>query len=67
MSGFRVGDLVRKRDDDNHPYLYTGVVYKITKIEYLLGGYYLQLEGFHSTAFYEGRFLPNKPKFKGNN
>lgn len=67
MNKFKVGDLVRKRDGDGHPYLSPGVVYKITKIERFLGGRYLQLEGFHSTAFYEYRFLPNKPKFKGNN
>lgn len=67
MGKFKVGDKVRKGDGDDHPYLLPGVVYEIAKIDRFLGEDFIQLEGFHSTAFYEGRFLSNKPKFKGNN
>jgi len=66
MSTFKVGDMVRKQDGDDHPYLLPDVVYKIAKIDYFVGEYFVQLEGFHSTAFSESRFLPNKPNFKGN-
>ena len=67
MGKFKVGDKVRKRDGDDHPYLLTGFVYEIAKIDRFLGEDFIQLEGFHGTAFSEYRFLPNKPKFKGNN